>query len=169
MEVLIVIVYYLLISGGVFWVCYNAFKNDGTAAGLMGLIFFPYLAYYAAKRFKQNRAPITLFAGGVAIGLVHLVLHSYKSDASHELAANEIAVIVVCIIAVITILISISWITINAFNRNGMLAGVICAVFWPYAMYYGGKNFTANKVPMLMLIVAVCLCFAITATIPASG
>lgn len=54
-------------------------------------------------------------------------------------------------------LIGALWMTVNAFNKDGALAGILCFICGFYTIYYGIKNFAENKIPFILFMAGVAL------------
>lgn len=52
------------------------------------------------------------------------------------------------------------WMTVNAFKKDGALAGVLCLICGFYTIYYGIKNFAENKIPFVLFLAGVALLVA---------
>ena len=69
----------------------------------------------------------------------------------------------------IAALVGAIWITVNAFKKNGALAGILCFICGFYTIYYGIRNFAENKVPLALFVVGVILCVAFRPDLAATG
>ncbi len=49
------------------------------------------------------------------------------------------------------------WMTVNAAKKDGALAAILCFICTLYTISYGIKNFAANKIPLILLIVGVAI------------
>lgn len=69
----------------------------------------------------------------------------------------------------IAALVGVIWMTVNAFKKDGALAGILCFICGFYTIYYGIKNFAQNKVPFLLFVAGVILCVAFRPDMAAMG
>jgi intracellular septation protein A len=47
------------------------------------------------------------------------------------------------------------WMTVNAAKKDGALAAIFCFICGFYTLYYGIKNFAANKIPLILFAAGV--------------
>ena len=52
------------------------------------------------------------------------------------------------------------WMTVNAFKKDGVLAGILCFICGFYTIYYGIKNFAENKIPFILFLAGIALSIA---------
>ena len=57
-------------------------------------------------------------------------------------------------------LIGAIWMAVNAFKKDGVLAGILCFLCGFYTIYYGIKNFAENKIPFILFLVGFALLLA---------
>lgn len=157
MQTILILLYVLLVGGGYCWIFCNALKNDGWIKALLCGAVIPYTIYYGFKRFAQNKIPLTLLLVGITGGIAYLAVASTVPQeiiaAIRALTPYDLIVLAGMIIAALASI----WVVFNAFHHDGVIAGLLCFAFWPYQLYYGAKNFAANKIPMSVMIFGYCL------------
>lgn len=58
-------------------------------------------------------------------------------------------------IGTLAALVGAIWMTVNAFKKDGALAGILCFICGFYTIYYGIKNFAENKVPFILFLAGI--------------
>jgi hypothetical protein len=157
MQTILILLYFLLVGGGYYWICYNALKNDGWITALLCGAFIPYTIYYGFKRFAQNKIPLMLFLVGITGGIAYLFIASTVPQEINAVIRTLTPYDLIGFAGMTIAALASIWVVFNAFHRDSMMSGLLCSACWPYLLYYGVKNFAANKIPMSILIFGACL------------
>lgn len=141
----------------------HVFRTERAEAAVFALVCFPYAVRQTFRVGKYKRWTVAAFWAAVVATIAWIgIAISTSGDPGAGLStgggsftALGWALLAGILVDALMYFVGSTWLAMNAFDREGLLPGLLTVMLWPYAVYYGISRFRVNRAPALLCLIPV--------------